>query len=87
MSILEIELTPEMAKQLAEKAKQRGMEAKAYAQRAVLQALQEEAPQQRKHSIMELEGLGAELWKDETGALLDAQEYVNELRQEWNHRP
>ena len=86
MSILEIELTPEMAKRLAEKAKQRGLAAKAYAQTVVLEALQEEAPQQRKHSIMELEGLGAELWKDEKGDLLDAQEYVDELRQEWNHR-
>ena len=35
-----------------------------------------------KRSIMELHGLGAEIWKG-----IDAQEYVNELRSEWDHRP
>ncbi|MDQ2787178.1 MAG: hypothetical protein M3Y58_19480 [Chloroflexota bacterium] len=35
-----------------------------------------------EHSILELEGLGAEIWKD-----VDAQEYVNALRDEWDHRP
>ena len=37
---------------------------------------------QPKRSIMELHGLGAEIWKG-----VDAQEYVNELRDEWEHRP
>lgn len=36
----------------------------------------------KKHSIMELEGLGAEIWEG-----IDAQEYVNQLRSEWDHRP
>lgn len=36
----------------------------------------------KSHSILELEGLGAEIWKD-----LDAQEYVNQLRHEWDDRP
>ncbi len=35
----------------------------------------------KKHSIMELEGLGAELWEG-----IDAQEYVNQLRDEWDNR-
>lgn len=35
-----------------------------------------------KRSIMELHGLGAEIWQG-----IDAQEYVNELRKEWYHRP
>jgi hypothetical protein len=39
-----------------------------------------EAPHQR--SLLELEGLGAEIWEG-----VDAQEYVNELRKEWDHRP
>ncbi|MEN3331394.1 MAG: hypothetical protein V7641_759 [Blastocatellia bacterium] len=34
-----------------------------------------------KRSILELEGLGADLWEG-----IDAQEYVNELRKEWDHR-
>jgi len=35
-----------------------------------------------KRSIMELYGLGEEIWQG-----MDAQEYVNELRREWDHRP
>ena len=33
------------------------------------------------YSIMELHGLGKEIWQD-----IDAQDYVNTLRQEWNER-
>ncbi len=33
----------------------------------------------RKHSIMELEGLGAEIWKG-----MDAQEYVSQERNSWD---
>jgi hypothetical protein len=33
----------------------------------------------KKHSIMELEGLGKEIW-----AGIDAQEYVNRERDSWN---
>ena len=36
----------------------------------------------RERSLLELEGLGAEIWEG-----TDAQEYVNELRKEWDHRP
>ncbi len=35
----------------------------------------------RERSLLELEGLGAETWEG-----VDAQEYVNELRKEWDHR-
>ncbi|MDZ7266476.1 MAG: hypothetical protein ONB48_03615 [candidate division KSB1 bacterium] len=35
-----------------------------------------------KRSIMELHGLGAEIWEG-----IDAQEYVTKLREEWDHRP
>jgi len=34
-----------------------------------------------KRSIMELHGLGAEIWQG-----VDAQEYVHQLREEWGHR-
>ena len=34
-----------------------------------------------KRDIMELHGLGAEIWEG-----VDAQSYVNELRQEWDER-
>lgn len=36
----------------------------------------------KKRSIMELHGLGAEIWEG-----IDPDEYVNELRNEWEHRP
>ena len=36
----------------------------------------------KKRSLMELEGLGAEIWEG-----IDPDEYVNELRNEWEHRP
>ncbi len=39
-------------------------------------------PEKNKRSLMELHGLGAEIWQG-----IDAQEYVNELRKEWDHRP
>ena len=35
-----------------------------------------------KRSLLELEGLGKEIWKE-----IDAQQYVNELRNEWENRP
>lgn len=43
--------------------------------------LESEATEPR-HSILDLEGLGAEIWQG-----IDAQAYVNELRSEWDHRP
>lgn len=39
-------------------------------------------PEKHKRSLMELHGLGAEIWEG-----IDAQEYVDELRKEWDHRP
>ncbi|PYT08259.1 MAG: hypothetical protein DMF60_05150 [Acidobacteria bacterium] len=38
-------------------------------------------PQKNKRSLMELHGLGAKIWQG-----IDAQEYVDELRKEWDHR-
>jgi len=80
MSILEIDLTPEMEQRLYEKAKQSGIETKALAQTMMWQALQGEVSPKPKRSVMELEGLGAESWRDEQGNLIDAQSYVNALR-------
>ena len=36
---------------------------------------------QPQRSLLELEGLGADLWQG-----IDAQQYVDELRKEWDHR-
>ncbi len=47
----------------------------------IVDSLTEPQPDE-EHSILELEGLGAEIWQG-----IDAQEYVNRLRSEWDHRP
>ena len=41
-----------------------------------------ETSENSRRSIMELHGLGKEIWEG-----IDAQQYVNELRAEWDHRP
>ena len=48
----------------------------------MVDTLTETPEPQKQHSIMELAGLGAEIWEG-----IDAQEYVNQLRGEWDHRP
>ncbi len=51
----------------------------------VAQDLAPETPpgaQAQGRNIMELHGLGAEIWQG-----VDAQDYVNELRDEWDRRP
>lgn len=35
----------------------------------------------KQRSLLELEGLGHEIWQG-----VDAQKYVDDLRNEWNHR-
>jgi hypothetical protein len=40
------------------------------------------AKEPKKRNLLELAGLGAEIWEG-----IDAQEYVNQLRSEWDHRP
>lgn len=47
-----------------------------------LAARPRDEPEKNKRSLMELHGLGAEIWEG-----IDAQEYVNDLRKEWDHRP
>lgn len=44
------------------------------------------APAEAGHSLLELEGLGAEVWQGPDGQPLDAQQYVNQLREEWEQR-
>ena len=45
----------------------------------VTQILSEALETPKRHSIMELEGLGKELWQG-----IDAAEYVRQLRDEWD---
>lgn len=48
----------------------------------IAQDLASHPTEKPERSIMELHGLGKEIWEG-----IDAQEYVNELRKEWDHRP
>lgn len=50
---------------------------------AIFDSLTEDNDEERTLSILDFEGLGAGL-RDDT---MDAQEYVNQLRSEWDHRP
>jgi len=52
-------------------------------QRIIAEAAEEGAQEGTGHrSLLELEGLGADLWEG-----IDAQHYVDELRDEWRKRP
>lgn len=50
-------------------------------QQLVQESLPTKTIKESKHSIMALHGLGAEIWQG-----IDAQKYVDALRQEWDHR-
>lgn len=84
MSILEIELTPEMEQQLHERASRRGLEAKAYVQTVVMRDLSQEKDAadlegERRFSVMDFYGAGRDTWKG-----VDVQQYINEMRDEWD---
>lgn len=51
------------------------------AQRILAEVAATSEAEERPRSLLELEGLGAELWGG-----LDAQEYVHQLRREWDDR-
>jgi hypothetical protein len=41
-----------------------------------------ETDEPKTHSLSELRGLGADIWQG-----IDAQTYIDQLRDEWDHRP
>lgn len=45
----------------------------------IVDTLTEEAPALPLHDIRKLRGLGKEIWED-----IDAQEYINQMRDEWD---
>ncbi len=48
----------------------------------MVDTLTESEPPPKKRNLLELAGLGAEIWEG-----IDPQEYINQLRSEWDHRP
>lgn len=45
----------------------------------LVEIIKHQSPERGKHSILELQGLGAEIW-----AGIDAQEYVRQEREAWD---
>lgn len=80
MSVLEIELKHETQQRLNQAAAKRGLPASELVRVAVENLLAaEEVNEQPKHSIMELHGIGKGAW-----AGIDVQQYINEMRDEWD---
>lgn len=79
-----IELTPEQEAQLQAQAEERSLKPSEYARTVIVKQLttQAEAEKPRQRSILELEGVGAELWKD-----IDVEKYIDDSRDEWDRRP
>jgi hypothetical protein len=80
---LVIDVTPELESRLQEEAARQGIPVSEYV-RGLLEDIvkRHDILGVRQHrSLLELEGLGAEIWQG-----IDAQDYVNELRKEWDHR-
>jgi hypothetical protein len=51
--------------------------------KALVDIVNEPSPKEpKKRNLLELAGLGAEIWEG-----IDPQEYINQLRSEWDHRP
>ena len=76
MSIV-LELDPELEGLVMRLAEQEGLAPERYVRRL----LEREAAvyQDKTYSILELRGMGKEIWEG-----IDAQEYVNKLRDEWD---
>lgn len=68
--------------ELLEQARQMPLEERQELIKKLVDTLVETPATTKRHSLMELAGLGADLWQG-----MDAQEYVNQLRSEWDHRP
>ena len=79
-----IEFTPEQEAQLQIEAEKRSLNSAEYIRTVVVERLtmQSAAKEPRQRSILELEGIGAELWKN-----IDVEKYINDSRDEWDRQP
>ena len=75
--VVSLDLKPELEEKLRLRARAEGLLLEDYMQQLLENAAQSEAA--KPGSILDLEGVGAELWQG-----IDAQEYVNQLRAEWD---
>jgi hypothetical protein len=67
--------------ELLEQAKELSSDERKELARLILDTVDKAEAPRKKHSILELAGLGKEIWEG-----IDAQEYINALRSEWDHR-
>jgi hypothetical protein len=87
---IQVELDPDLEARLYANASGRGQDLDAYLKEILEIAACAQAGDAssgmgkpgRGRSLLELEGLGAELWQR-----IDAQKYVDQLRSEWDQRP
>jgi hypothetical protein len=82
-----VELAPEVEASLREQAAREGKSLPVYLAEWIEQRISTNSGVQRhKRSLLELEGAGAEMWREELAGK-DAQEYVNQMRdKDWEHR-
>lgn len=76
-----LELKPETEERLRLIAKAQGLLFEDYMQMVLEGTAVESVIAPKLYSVLELEGVGAALWQGK-----DAQDYVNELRDEWDTR-
>jgi hypothetical protein len=81
MSLL-LEVPPKLEATLRERAIDEGTTAQDLALTVLEKAMAEHAKPKRQRSVLDFEGVGA---ANPVG--MDAQEYVNQLRDEWDNRP
>ena len=68
--------------EILEHAKQLSMHERKTLVKLLIDTLDASDPTPQKHRLSELRRLGKEIWQG-----INAQEYVNQLRSEWDHRP
>jgi hypothetical protein len=68
--------------EILEQAKRLSMHERKTLVKLLIDTLDAPDPTPQKRTLSELRGLGKEIWQG-----IDAQEYVNQLRSEWDHRP
>ncbi len=65
--------------QIVEQARTLSVEERRELVKRLVDTLGEDGATEEKHSLLELAGLGKEIWEG-----IDAQEYIDQLRNEWD---
>ena len=79
--IVTLALKPEVEERLRLHAKSQGLLLEDYMEAVLERAAAESGNVPKSYSLLDLEGVGAELWQG-----IDAQEYIDQMRDEWEKR-